>query len=904
MAGRNDGKALKAQNDCPESFCPYRSVQLRTTMTRLLILLLFVLLCPQVHAAPHAFIVNHCLDCHDSDSAKGGLNLEQLPAASAGKDALAKWILVHDQVRSGEMPPKKKSRVTTDERAAFVGSLRAELIATETEIEERRGKGMVRRLNRTEYENTLRDLLHLPLLRVKEMLPEDGQQHGFDKVPGALELSHVQMRKYLATADKALRQALVPAKKRPVSRVWRESAVKQGSGRGAIATHNAAPLLNGDLAPGLTTRVQGDPVKNKGNSYRSAHFDGEADALAVFSGVLGAHQPQGIQPDRFRVTTLGWYRVRFSTWGMRWNRGRVEPAVRSVIRQYRDFELPVEPHPTERWRYTRAANPEVRENEENTDFHGEAKVVHVVRASLKGEVLGFFDAPSLRPTEHEFKVWLEPGEKLSFHVMSLPGKGPANWGTADGVRGYEGPAVVYDWFELEGPITEQWPPASHRRLLGDPEREADIEQLLVSFASEAFRRPVEVDEIRPYAAIVNRELANGARREDALVAGYKALLSSPDFLFIGLEGTQSLASRLSYFLWNSMPDASLRTLSATGELANPETLRREIDRLLQDPRSDRFIDHFLDQWLAMKDIDFTTPDPQLYPEFDPWLRDSMLEETRAYFRQLLTENRSIDHLIDSDFVLINQRLAELYEIKGVAGSRLREVALKPDSPRGGFLTQAAVLKVTANGTATSPVLRGVWVVEQILGIPRRPPPPNVPAVEPDATGAVTIRQQIEQHRADPACASCHRVMDPPGLALESFDVIGGYRERYRAGGRPKMVKLPGKPRKELEPHFSVLTAKGRRVQIRIGGEVDPSGELADGRRFADINGLREHLLRDREALARNVARQFAIYATGKGYRFSDRDQINAIVQRTANAGYGFRSLLEQVVLSPLFMQPQ
>jgi hypothetical protein len=438
--------------------------------------------------------------------------------------------------------------------------------------------------------------------------------------------------------------------------------------------------------------------------------------------------------------------------------------------------------------------------------------------------------------------------------------------------------------------------------------------LLLSFANSAFRRPVSSEELARYAAIVEAELKQGTKFDESMIAGYKAILCSPDFLMIGMEsgvpqrarlGDYALASRLSFFLWNSMPDAALLDLAAKRELSKRATLTAQVSRMLADPRSDRFIEHFLDEWLELKKIDFTTPDPNLYPEYDPWLHDSMLAESRASFRRLLTQNLGVREVIASDTLLINQRLAELYGIKGVAGSEFREVRVPTGTARGGFLTQAAVLKVTANGTATSPVLRGVWVMERILGIPRQPPPPNIPAIEPDATGAVTIRQMIEKHRADAACASCHAKMDPPGLALENFDAIGGWREHYRLAGQPKKIRVgTGKDSKVVEePSIEVVSdaaLRRNRVKIRLGSAVDASGQLADGRTFNDINSLRDLLLKDEDALARNVARQLMIYATGSGIRFTDREAINAIVAKTKASKHGLRSLVQEVVASDLF----
>ena len=1022
------------------------------------------------------FLTKHCLECHDGDVQKGGLRMDTLAFPPTGADGLNLLIRLHDRVQAGEMPPKRAAQPTAAERQAFLRALGDEVTTAESTASAG-GRTTVRRMNRVEYESTLRDLLGLPLLRVKELLPEDGQQFGFDKVAGALDISHIQMSKYLQAADTALRQAIVPAAKAPETKTWREPAVLQDTVRGAIAIHCGVPLKGHELARGLATHIVGNPEKDYGNTYRGATFKGEADSVAVLTGVIGAHQPEGVQIDRFKPPVPGWYRVKFSTWSLRWERTRAGPAVRGLVRNQTIFGPPYFKNDAGRWEFTRLPEEKADAGRmENVEFYGDAPVTQIVRASLKGEPIGYFDAPSFRPKVHEFKVWLNPGECVSFHAMTLPATGARNGGQSEGVRSYEGPGVAYDWFEVEGPLIEQWPPASQRRLFGElpmnayprpmldgvptvaagnaeklppaafkgagqtlgterllnlsgtttarfncavpgeyevavtasetragdepakmrvlvdggelpharfavnaprtepkafrarfhvpsagpvelgieflndffdeqnpdpklrdrnlfiagveiiapkaaavasavPAPAADSHRsLLLSFATSAFRRPVRGDEIAPYQAIVAGELKRGTKFDEALLAGYKAILCAPDFLMIGLEsgvpqraklGDYALASRLSFFLWNSMPDATLLDLAAKRELSKPATLTAQVTRMLADPRSDRFIEHFLDEWLELKKIDFTTPDPNLYPEYDPWLHDSMLAETRASFRRMLTQNLGVREVIAGDTLLINQRLAELYGIRGVAGSDLRAVKVPAGSARGGFLTQAAVLKVTANGTATSPVLRGVWVMERILGIPRQPPPPNIPAIEPDATGAVTIRQMIEKHRADAACASCHAKMDPPGLALENFDAIGGWRDRYRLAGQPKTMRVgKGKDSKLVEePTIEVVSdaaLRRNRVKLRLGPEVDATGELADGRKFTDINGLRELLLKDEDALARNVARQLMIYATGAGVRFSDREAIDAIVAKTKASKHGMRSLVQEVVASELF----
>jgi mono/diheme cytochrome c family protein len=856
------------------------------------------------------FIKANCLDCHDGPDSEGNFDVTSLSRDLSNPDVYARWVMVHDRVASGEMPPPDNGRLDRTEVDAFVSSLANGLTRYESKVDH----GAVRRLNRVEYQNTLRDLLQLPRLQVMAMLPEDAVAHGYSKVPEALELSHVQVRKYLEAAAIALEQCLVKSPTPPKANVWREDAVNLGSSRQALSANHAAPLLNGKLAPGLSHQIHGNPLKDAGNSYRSAVFSGEAEGIALLDQKMGAHQQQGIQTDKFKIQDAGYYTVRFSTWGMRWNRGKIEPARRSTIRQYRSFVEPVVEDAKERFKFTRAEKPQVTESEENIDFYGDAIATHVLRASINGNVIGFYDAPSLQPTVHEFRVWLDPGQRISFHPVSLPGVGPANWGAAEGVLDYEGPGIAMDWMEMEGPEVQSWPSLSHRSLIGDRSIEqlrkdltssnngaSLIRTLLRDFADRAFRRSVKEDEIEAYAKIVADEQSYGTPPEAALMAGFQAILCSPDFLFLGLEQEGQVASRLSYFLWNGPPDQTLREAAAEGDLAEPTKMIAQVDRMLADPRSDRFVEHFLDQWLELRKIDFTTPDPELYPEFDPWLRDSMLAETRAWFRKLVDEDLSIDHLVDADFAILNQRLAELYRIPGVDGAELRKVSLPPESRRGGFLTQASILKVTADGTATSPVLRGVWIGEKIMGLEHRKPPQNVPTVDPDATGAKTIREQLALHQSDASCAACHRFMDPPGFALESFDPIGGFRDIYRINGRPAIKNIGGV--KQKEPHVSVFTADGRRKEIRVAGQVDASGKLPSGGQFSDIEEFRELLKRNSEQLAENLVRQLAIYSTGSGFRFTERPMINEIADRVADRKHGIRSLIGSLCTSDLFLKP-
>jgi len=336
-----------------------------------------------------------------------------------------------------------------------------------------------------------------------------------------------------------------------------------------------------------------------------------------------------------------------------------------------------------------------------------------------------------------------------------------------------------------------------------------------------------------------------------------------------------------------MPDEVLSALAANNELREPKKLRDQVERLLTDAKAERFVDDFLDQWLDLRDINKTTPDSVLYPEFSTILRDAMLGESRAYFRELLSKDLGIAFVVQSDFAMLNQRLAQLYGIPGIAGSAFRRVALPPDAQRGGFLTHASILKVTANGTTTTPVKRGAWVQSKILGQPPEPPPPNVPAVEPDVRGATTIREQLDKHRSNAACASCHAEIDPPGFALESYDVIGGWRQRYRSLDQ-------GEP---VTDRFAIF---GQPVAYRHGPAVDPSGELPSGPAFADIEQFKKLLLEDERQLARNFVEQLLVYATGESAGYADRAAVEQILDRARPSRYGLRTLVHEVVQSPLF----
>jgi hypothetical protein len=472
--------------------------------------------------------------------------------------------------------------------------------------------------------------------------------------------------------------------------------------------------------------------------------------------------------------------------------------------------------------------------------------------------------------------------------------------------------------EVEGPLVDLFPSVGHRLLLDGIDRveiqprnpadkkkswykpkfevrsedpSSDACSVFRRVATMAFRRPASEDDVQPYLQLFEAERAGNATFEQALKTGVIAILCSPKFLYLheqpGWLDNYALATRLSYFLTRTSPDQQLLQLARQGKLTDSRVLSEQVDRLLDDPRAARWIADFTDAWLNLRDIEFTSPDRNLYPEFDSFLQYSMIEETRQYFRELIDKNLGVRQLIKSDFVMVNNRLAEHYGLAGVEGPDIRRVALPSDTERGGFLSHASVLKVSANGTNTSPVVRGVWVMERLLGKTPPPPPAGVPGVEPDIRGAETLRQLLQKHRDSDNCRSCHAMIDPPGFALESFNPIGGWRERYRSLGVGERVDT---------------RVAGRRVRYRLGPAVDAAGQLPDGRTFGGYREFRDLLAADEDLLARTLATKLLTFATGREMGFSDRAAIRQIVRQSAEQGRGVRDLIHLVVASEIFRQ--
>lgn len=837
------------------------------------------------------FLTRHCVDCHRGAEAEAGLDLAALEQDFDNAEQARRWVKIYDRVARGEMPPVTAPQPAEADRRQFLTTLVTEITSAEAM---QPAESRLRRLTRAEYEHTIRDLFDLPGLALAGILPADGSAHGFDKHAEALDLSHVNLAKYLEAADHVLNYAIATRPQAPRIQKRRISLVN----RGGFVAH---VVMNGDGV--LLRDGQPDPEFPAAGEYR--HIDQGAHeklgAFATGSSVgLFRHEDESFNPYFIEHVTIypGRYRVRTSLWSFQWDRGQVLPG-----------------------RGTEAAR---------------LSVVQLTGDGRGGQhpsyVLGYFNAPVQTPQVHELGVWLNVNEILGFNTGSLAPA--ANYARKGRALAFHGPGIVCDWLEVEGPLHEVWPPKSHQLLFGDlplqefqadrypgvrppvrwkvrqlgagmnrPDPEPglwtvhsespreDAERLLARFLPRLFRRPVSEEVLRAYVERAMARIAAGDAFETAMRSVYRTALTSPDFLYHvetpHERDDDALACRLSYFLWNSLPDTELMDAARAGSLRKPAELTRQVERLLQAPQSQRFIEDFLGQWLKLRQIAANDPDRKLYPEFSTYLQDSMIAETRAYFRELLDRNLDASHIARSDFAMLNEKLAVHYGVPSVSGTQIRPVPLPADCPRGGFLTQAALLKITANGTTTSPVPRGAFVVDRFLGEPPEPPPSNVAAIEPDVRGATTIRDQLAKHREHTVCASCHARMDPPGFALEAFDVIGGFRTRYRSIGEGDPA-----PRGRIDPLIG--------ISFRLGPVVDSQGVLTDGRSFADIREYQTLLATEADRMLQNLARQWLVYSTGRELRFSDRPQLDDIVRRTQTAGGGLRTLLHEVVQSPLF----
>lgn len=839
----------------------------------------------EIDDAPYAFLDNNCLNCHDSLEAKGDLDMENLSFELADPATFETWVKIHDRADHGEMPPKAKSRPDPTALSQFLNTIGGSLVAADHHRREQKGRSSVRRLNRFEYENKLRSLLDAPWLQVADLLPEDGTAHLFNKTGHRLDVSHVQMGKYLETADHALHIATNLAafpttthryhmRDEPVVQnyIWYRPNLQ------TVSTRAVVPLLG--LVPQLEIIRKTQPL-SVGESDPEIR---DLEAMGTFSGTYSATTKY----DYMRETrpTDGRYRISMKSYsflgGLNGANGGPDNGLTGGKIEWW--------HPNRNYAYRAQRSEPI--------------TLYALAPSGDSRWITTYDAHP-DPTIIERIVDLKAGEGIRPDAARLIRTRPGHSGNANVT--YAGvPGVAFNWLEIEGPLHDSWPPPSYRALFGDlpfhvhddsrvevlsSNPTQDAKNLLGDFYQRASNQPTTAPQtLAPYLAIYQQARELGESFTDAMITAFSAILCAPDFLYLeaqtGPLSDHQLAQRLAYFLWNGPPDTQLQAASLHRD---PVTLTAEVDRLLRDSRSENFINVFLDYWLDLRDIKLNAPDASLYADYylDELLTESALRETRLFFRELITQNLPARNLVDSDFAFVNERLARHYDLDPIEGVEPRRVPLPPDSPRGGLITQASVLTVTANGTTTSPVLRGIWIMERILGVEIPPPPSGTEAIEPDTRGATTMREQLNLHTQSESCKTCHEKIDPAGFALESFDVMGGWQDHYRAVDESS-DPVPG------------YGTNGHAFLFHRAKPVDSTGVLRGGRTFADIREFKKLLLEDERAIARNLVNQLIVYSTGAPVSFGDRAAVETILDEAEPSAYGVRSLIHGIVLSELF----
>ena len=807
----------------------------------------------QVPSGIKIMLGKKCLGCHSGVSPKGGLNLDVLSFDLSNRITRERWVQVHDRIEKGEMPPKVVE-FGASERAELLAQLAPLILKADRADVTKNGRGPMRRLNRDEYEQELRDILQMPDLDIRDMLPEDREAHHFNKVAETLDMSRVQLTAYLDASEAALRAAMATGPEPPAITTFRASGTNLFPGFRSTGTIRSMYFIRDNKGINveherwtpLSKEVMEDPALEMG-LFRSPGW------------------PYGAFPRGFDAGNTGKYRLRFSA--------------RPVL-QHPNYDVSDAKHPIPMtFRSRRPTNHDIAE-----DVKSVGGIIEI--------------GPGSRV--YETVVPLVAGQTVEYGLLGLPVPQVDAEGKTGSYR-YppmppEGaPGVAFQWLEITGPIPPAtWPPASHRVLFDNlgvlpapAERRQEASRLIRRFLTLAARGPVPDEAVRKFEKLIFARLDRNEPFSEAMIAGYQAVLCSDLFLYLRQPSDNfTIADRLSHFLMNSRPDATL--LSA--RLKDPGTLTRETDRLIAGPGFERFVKNFADYWLDLRQLRRDDPDKRLYPEYqlDEYLVDSLERETLAFLTAMVRENLPIRNLVQADFAYVNERLAKHYDLEPVAGAAIRRVALPDGSPRGGLLTEGAILKVTAHGLATSPVLRGAWIMDRILGEPPPPPPPGVPAVEPDIRGAKTIRDVLAMHTKSSTCASCHAIFDPAGLALESFDVAGRWRTHYR--GTADGERVTG------------IDRTGHDFAYTVAGAVDASGALIDGRRFNDVRDLKAILAKNPRKLARNLLQQLTVYATGTPVRFSDRPEIESMLDSCASDGYRTRDLIHALVRSRVFLE--
>lgn len=806
------------------------------------------------------FFASFCNKCHTGAKLKGdfALDAKALPNDFLDLSVRGKWKEVVNVLNSHEMPPKKEDKQPTVKDVAAVvdwiteQTVRVELAKRETAV-------VLRRLNREEYRNTVRDLLGVDF--DVSGFPQDPPAGGFDNNGGALTVSPLHIETYLSAAKQILDRALVEGDQ-PKAVKWR--------------FHPKAGAMD-------RTRVRLDeknnPIVNGNNNNQ------EGDWVVIHHDSWD----KGVGARDFKVPTAGAYIVRVKAAGRVPDRDAVVKSAEAILAKRRDDDTAR--NPKGKKYHDEQYERDLKHFQTDRMYgYGSARLKITLQLGPQPRTLAEFDIDGTpdKPKVHEFTArFTTESAGIGFEYAYAIPRVLENFWMQGNVK-FARPEAMIDWFEVEGPIYDAWPPKSHTAILFESplwktdERKYAAE-VLAKFMRNAYRRPVTDAEVQAKLKHFDAARKDGASFVEAIKRPLTAVLVSPHFLYLAepvREGRNltdhELAARLSYFVWSSMPDAELMKAADAGKLTDKVERRKLLDRMLKDPKTDAFVRNFAGQWLGLREVGNNPPAADLYPQYDRHLETSLVKESEAFFREVLQSDLPATTLVKSDFVTINERLARFYGIDGVKGDEFRKVKVPDGVHRGGIPTQASILTITSNGTRTSPVKRGTWILKTLLDIDPGLPVANAGEIAPKVPGIdkATVRKRLEVHRTLDQCARCHNKIDPLGFALENFNVAGEWREQEGFGYKGRIERNDPK--------------------------IDASSEMIDGTMIVGVEGLQAAILKNEELFLNCLASKVLTYALGRELGLADQPTVKAAVAHMKKNGKTVRSLVQFVSMCDPF----
>lgn len=802
------------------------------------------------------FFAEHCVKCHGEGKAKGNLRVDNLAPNFLDPATKEKWGEIVNVLNSHQMPPKAEKQPPKEQVGAVVDWITSQMV--QAELTRRDGQVVLRRLNRDEYKNTMRDLVGVDF--DVSGFPADPAAGGFDNNGKALTVSPMLMEIYIEAARKILDRALVEGDQ-PQSIKWRfEPEEGEGDDHRITLPDKQRPIVHGG--------------KNK-----------KQDGLTIMHRASWDLNPNARD---FSVPVEGDYIIRVRAGNRIPQRDEVVASAEKILAARRDEQDAKNPN-GKKWTQEAYEHDLEHFKTDRIYDYGPPRLKLIQELAGQPKVLQEWDvdAPKDAPKTYEFRARFttqKAGLTLEY-AYAIPSVLENFW--LQGRDEFARPEIFLDWFEIEGPIYDAWPPSSHTKVLPvstNKDEKVYAREVLSSFMRKAWRRPVSAGEIDGKMALFEAVRKDKPTFLEAIKVPLIAVLASPHFIYLEEPSLKSeprpltdyeLASRLSYFLWSSTPDGELSRLADEGKLKQTAVLYEQTERLLKDPRSDAFVRNFTGQWLGLRDVGANPPAPDLYPQYDRHLETSIVGESEAFFEEILRKDLPATNFIKSDFVTINERLARFYGIENVRGDQFRSVKVPDGVHRGGVATQASILTITSNGTRTSPVKRGVWVLKTLLGTDPGLPVANVGDIPPKVPGVnnATVRQRLSIHREQPQCARCHDKIDPLGFALENFNAAGEWREQEGFGYKGRIER--GDPK------------------------IDASATMPDGTQFVGVEGLQDALLKQDDLFYNALANRVYTYALGRELSLADAPEVKAAAAHMKKQGT-LRSLIRFVVGSKEF----